>query len=1579
MAANMNRLIVVLGMHRSGTSAVTRGLQVLGVGLGGRLMPPAQGNNEKGFWEDIDINELNIEMLAVLGSDWECLAPITPEDVEVLRRKGYFQRAVEMLRQKTRDNHIFGFKDPRVAKLLAFWKEVFAHCHFDVSYVLSIRNPRSVVMSLIKRDGMEAEKGYLLWLEHVVEAVSGTMNERCVIVDYDYLIQSPERELERIAAQLALTVDPVEMERYRHEFLDEKLRHTRYEPEDLQQEEACPPLAYEVYADLFEMAAENAAIDFAVVQAKSAQWSAELARLKATLQLIDKLYQQNDSASRVLAEREDQVASLRQLVSAREAHNSELEHAVSERDGRIAERDVRIAGLQHEVAERDGQISGLQHAIAERDGQISGLQHAIAERDGQIAGLQQTVAERDGQIAGLDQSIKEILGSTSWRMTRPLRSAGTVIKKLRSLVIVMPLIVRKGGGVVPTLLKSVRIFRKEGLTGVKIRVRRFFAPPFRAGVTAGSQPPEVGTAECSPARFSIVPYYVDPKLSEQDASGKGASIAIHLHLHYTEMLDQFVSYLNNIPYGYDLYVSVSQTSDADSIKASFKRALAKAESVTVEAVPNRGRDIAPMIVQFGKRLAQYEIISHIHSKKSPHAGDLAGWCQDIMDLLFAAPGSRGGHVGHIIGMLQDTAKVVFPEPPAQILMDQTGWAANRELARQFLEKHTQISIDEYPVVEFPVGSMFWARAECLKEFLELPLTYADFPAEPIAADGTLAHVLERLILIFASKHPGQCIRLHHGDSIRDYRHYEEQRDYSAALAQTDIKVLSYYLPQFHPIPENDAWHGKGFTEWTKVRAANPLFEGHYQQHIPHADIGYYLLDSPETLRRQAEQMRRSGVHGQVFYHYWFSGKLILEEPAQMLKDHPDIEMPYCFCWANENWTRRWDGNEKEILLGQEYSAQDAAAFIQYLIPFFKDRRYISVEGRPVLFVYRPSSMPHPTEYLDIWEKECAKAGIARPYVVAVLTRGATDPRDFGMDAGVERVLHDWTGGAAPEIKDTLSTYRPFNGSALSYEDVAAFYMQQREEKGFTYFRSLVPIWDNTARYGSEAYLLHGSTPHRFQTWMERLIEYTRATLPEDRRFILVNAWNEWAEGAHLEPDSRYGYSYLNSVGRALSGIPYAANALPEESLPLGLRIHMAFPEPVLDQLRSDAVLRQRFIQGLSCSSIFAACKVSIDAAELAGAPALADKIIEVDPSNIDYVLQFRKVVFFAPRAIEKMARLAWASRNSVVLSNAYDSHAALIEATENASVRTYVAHESPMTMLPIALARSGFKNYKVRTDAHSFVTYARTLQGGKLPEVTTIIRFHRSGNLDTLSNALYSLAAMEGCAVTPLIAAQDLSEQQTALLETMLGDIPWAQGVRPLIHHYRSPGGEGDLRSRMLNESLRKVKTRYAGFLDYDDLLMSHAYSWLIDRLKQTDKAVSFGRVYRTGYNTSTGRYLKRERAFEYGYTYEEFLQYNIAPLHSFMLDLERLVPDQTTYFDDQRFMEDYYLTLQLITSDNADWEGLAQNVYIGDYIYSTDRPQTLAISDELQRQTLLDSPEYRICEQRVDDMRIAISARMQT
>lgn len=341
-----NRLIVVLGMHRSGTSAITRGLQALGVELGDRLMPPVEYDNAKGYWEDVDLNALNIEILSVLGSDWHHLAPIKPGDVEILRNKGYFLRAVELLRQKTSDTPTFGFKDPRVAKLLPFWKEVFCHCQVDVSYVLAVRHPLSVAKSLAKRDGFDLEKGYLLWQGHVLASLSNTEGIKRVLVDYDRLMQAPGRELSRIANALDLEINSAELKTYSAEFLDTSLRHTCYDLADFLLNDACPPLVRETYATLLDVAADRLQIENPALQQQVARWENEFDRIRSTMHWAD----------RILADRDSQLVSLK------------VQH------------DVQIANLNQVVSDRDGQIASLIQQITSLGQTIDALRHSTSWR-----------------------------------------------------------------------------------------------------------------------------------------------------------------------------------------------------------------------------------------------------------------------------------------------------------------------------------------------------------------------------------------------------------------------------------------------------------------------------------------------------------------------------------------------------------------------------------------------------------------------------------------------------------------------------------------------------------------------------------------------------------------------------------------------------------------------------------------------------------------------------------------------------------------------------------------------------------------------------------------------------------------------------------------------------------------------------------------------------------------------------------------------------------------------------------------------------------------------------------------------
>jgi glycosyltransferase involved in cell wall biosynthesis len=427
--AKPQRLIVVLGMHRSGTSAITRSLQVMGVELGDRLMSAtAMEGNAKGFLEDLDFNALNNEILNALGSNWHALSPIESGDVEILRKKGYFFRAVELLRQKIINLPIFGFKDPRVAKLLPFWKGVFSHCQFEVSYLLVVRHPLSVTKSLAKRDGFEAEQSYLMWLDHVITSLIWSIGYRRVLVDYDYLMKSPGHELSRIAKGLGLEIDPTKLESYKAEFLDEGLRHTAYRPNDLLLDDACPPLVREIYAVLLNVASGDIKIDDGELQNQLIQWGDEFLRIKSPLILADKFSAKIASLSQAVRERDGQISGLSQIVGERDRQIDDFHQAVRERDGQISglsqivgERDRQIDDFHQAVRERDGQISGLSQIVGERDRQIDDFHQAVRERDGQIANLSQIVALGNTHATQLKSNIQAIKASISWKMTGPAR------------------------------------------------------------------------------------------------------------------------------------------------------------------------------------------------------------------------------------------------------------------------------------------------------------------------------------------------------------------------------------------------------------------------------------------------------------------------------------------------------------------------------------------------------------------------------------------------------------------------------------------------------------------------------------------------------------------------------------------------------------------------------------------------------------------------------------------------------------------------------------------------------------------------------------------------------------------------------------------------------------------------------------------------------------------------------------------------------------------------------------------------------------------------------------------------------
>lgn len=353
------------------------------------------------------------------------------------------------------------------------------------------------------------------------------------------------------------------------------------------------------------------------------------------------------------------------------------------------------------------------------------------------------------------------------------------------------------------------------------------------------------------------------------------------------------------------------------------------------------------------------------------------------------------------------------------------------------------------------------------------------------------------------------------------------------------RLLAFYLPQFHPIPENDRWWGKGFTEWTNVVKTKPLFRGHYQPHLP-ADLGYYDLRLPETRVAQAELAREHGIHGFCYYHYWFHGRRLLERPFQEVLDSGRPDFPFCLCWANENWSRNWDGGHDEVLVRQEYSEADDRRHVEWLLRAFEDPRYLRVDGRPLFLVYRAKQLPAAKRTTDLWREAAQQRGFPDLYLCRVEGFGdeRDDPVPLGFDAAVE-FQPDWfrmgkrlRPGKVWRMAEKLKLAGEVYGTHLIYDYATVVQrMLGKSVPAYRRFPCVTPSWDNSARRPEKAVLLKDSSPELYERWLSEVLQRPAAGT-DDENLVFINAWNEWGEGNHLEPDVRHGRAYLEATRRA---------------------------------------------------------------------------------------------------------------------------------------------------------------------------------------------------------------------------------------------------------------------------------------------------------------------------------------------------------------------------------------------------------------------------------------------------------------
>ena len=349
------------------------------------------------------------------------------------------------------------------------------------------------------------------------------------------------------------------------------------------------------------------------------------------------------------------------------------------------------------------------------------------------------------------------------------------------------------------------------------------------------------------------------------------------------------------------------------------------------------------------------------------------------------------------------------------------------------------------------------------------------------------------------------------------------------------RAISFYLPQYHPIQENDEWWGRGFTEWTNTAKAKPLYKGHYQPHVP-SDLGFYDLRLPEARFAQAELARSYGIEAFCYYHYWFAGKRLLELPFNEVLKSGEPDFPFCLCWANGSWTGVWHGAPNKLLIEQTYPGEDDhRRHFDQLLPAFHDPRYIKVDKKPVFVVYRPRDVPNHREFTDLWRQLASDAGLPGLHLVGEHRSPGWDPKLNGFDAVVATRL--------PHLREQMH-----KGESIkhSLKFPGQFFQKSRKlptihryadvidelltpsTSGAESYPCVIPNWDNTPRSGANGLVLEGSTPELFQQHFRKAVANT-LQLPRERRLVFIKSWNEWAEGNHLEPDLRYGHGYLEAI------------------------------------------------------------------------------------------------------------------------------------------------------------------------------------------------------------------------------------------------------------------------------------------------------------------------------------------------------------------------------------------------------------------------------------------------------------------
>ncbi|TVQ85275.1 MAG: glycosyltransferase [Chromatiaceae bacterium] len=988
--------ILVAGMHRTGTSAVTRAISLLGAELPRHLMPALAQNNDTGFWESLHIYSLNERLLAALGATWDNWPRLHRLVIDRAVRDAYRDEALAVLDQEFGHSELFVLKDPRLSVLLPFWQPVLEAFGAQVRVVLPVRSPLETAASLRQRDGFDQHRAMLLWLTYLLRGERDSRQLPRVFVPYAGLLSNPDHWLAQIAAQLAIVWprDYADVADGIRAFLSPGLRHHVVAADATATDPRLPALIRTADRAFGMLQSDPyAAVAIAELDALSSRWMTETPGgehppgSEESARRLDDLLLELTAYQTQLQQIEDRLGALEQpAVDPAEGAPPPLLPTAPEYQARLQQMEDRLGALEQQVLEPpEGAPAPLPPTAADPPGtrllapdpdqhqnQHRALQSALAQ-----------LAEARELNRRLLHRLNFIQSSTAWVFARRLFALEQRAPGLLRLL---------SSG--PKLAWWAFTLKLPD----RLRLRREAARLVQ---------------DCG---FDLQRYLE----SHPEVVLRGENALLH-------------------------YLLTAQGSPASAVPITTPAEIGSTAPSSLET---------PLARE----------IREIHESG-----------------LFDSRWYRETYPDVVIQGIDPVEDYCC-----------TGWRRGRHPNSTF---DTGFYLRHYPDI---------ARSEIN-------------PFHHYVCHGRLE-----------------------GRAIHPQQGRGETPEPKVRFGSFDgaIKPIAFYLPQFHVIPENEEWWGTGFTEWTNVRAATPLFAGHDQPRVPHPDLGYYDLSDWRVLDRQARLATAYGLYGFCFYHYYFAGKRLLERPVDLLLEHPEIPLRFCLCWANENWTRTWDGGDDEILMAQAHSPADDLRFIDDLARYLADPRYIRVDGKALLLIYRPALIDDMATTVDRWRQRLRERGLGELHLVC--TYGAfadvTPPADYGCDAAVE---------FPPNVHLPGQQYfnywwRPgCQGWHHSYRRFVQDLKQTRAATppAFALYRSVMLAWDNTPRRGTRGTVYREFSPAHYRDWLDSTIAATTKAHPVEHRLLFINAWNEWAEGTYLEPDTRYGYRLLNETARALKGIP----------------------------------------------------------------------------------------------------------------------------------------------------------------------------------------------------------------------------------------------------------------------------------------------------------------------------------------------------------------------------------------------------------------------------------------------------------